>query len=461
VLLALGTRSILEEATSRSDYDAANRAIVLVYSCLQIIDDWHDRADDIVRGHWNMWVDEPATRTLAIVEPLTAGARAAIEELRPHLLRSSLAAQLEDTVRELAEVVDLQRPEPLRHTAGSRPAPIGALRSMAHLKSAIEAGVAFLRRRLDSERLPLWRDFELAGVSAGSTECVSAFVADQLATVRESHGLPREVAAHLLARSRANGGWGYRPDVPADCDSTAWVLLAAVATGLAIAPDLLSVSQGFITRHQRRNGGFATYQREARSSLTRANHEGWYAPELSVTSSAVLALRATNFAQEGRLRDACRFIAASSAAGVWTSLWWQGSGYATFLAARALRSASDGAYDAVLASTSQSVLGQRRADGGWSEIGDEPEGFATALALQTLMLGPGSVSVEIVSTGAQLLLDLQLPTGSWPATAAMLAPGAAGEGDLVLRDNEIVTTACVVSAMSAARDLLASRVASV
>jgi hypothetical protein len=55
---------------------------------------------------------------------------------------------------------------------------------------------------------------------------------------------------------------------------------------------------------------------------------------------------------------------------------------------------------------------------------------------------------------------LQQSTGAWPATATMLAPGAAGKDALVLRDNEVVTTACVVSALSGARDLLASRAAS-
>jgi hypothetical protein len=228
---------------------------------------------------------------------------------------------------------------------------------------------------------------------------------------------------------------------------------------LVIPPDVLSVNQGFLTSHQRRNGGFATYQRAARHSLTRVNHEGWFQPELSVTASAVLALRATGFAQQGPLRDACRFIGARSDGGVWTSYWWRGSHYATFMAARALRSGRDGAYDDLLASTAQFVLGHRRSDGGWSEDGDNPEGFATALALRTLILCPPSVTVDVVNTAAQLLLELQRSTGAWPATATMLAPGAAENVDLVLRDNEIVTTACVLSAMSAARDLLASRAA--
>jgi hypothetical protein len=462
VLLTLGTRSILRETRSRSDYDAALGAIVLVYSCLQIVDDWHDRSDDVARAHWNMWVDEPATRTLAIIEPLVAGAWRAVERLKPHLLRRALAAQFQDTVRELAEVVDLHRREQPRRAARSAGLPaFDSVVPKERLDSAVVAGVEFLQRRLDSAPVPLWRDFELARISGGSTECVSAFVADQLAAVPEGRWLARTVAARLLAQPREAGGWGYREDVPADCDSTAWVLLAAVATGAKVPRELLSSSQRFIIDHQWSSGGFATYQHEARTSLTRADQPGWFEPELSVTSSAVLALNASGFAQQLRLQKACRFIAACRDRGRWTSYWWQGFSYATFLATRALCSAGEGVYDDLLTSTQRTVLGQRRSDGGWTDGGDSSEGFATSLAVRTLMLGPRPASIDVVNSSITLLVDLQQASGAWPATAKMVAPGAAENGDLELRDNEVVTTACVVSALNAARNLFRGRPARV
>ncbi len=105
VLLALGTHSILEEADDRNDYASAMNAIVLVHSCLQMIDDWHDKVEDVVRSHWNMWVHEPVGDNLSVIEPLLCGSRISIERLRPHLLRRILGAQLQDTAKELRDVV--------------------------------------------------------------------------------------------------------------------------------------------------------------------------------------------------------------------------------------------------------------------------------------------------------------------------------------------------------------------
>jgi hypothetical protein len=106
LLLALGTRSILKEATEWVDYESAMKAIILVYSCLQLIDDWHDRDEDVTRLHWNMWVHEPASSGLAVMGPLLDGAYVSVEHLRPHLLRRALSVQLWDTAGGLREVAD-------------------------------------------------------------------------------------------------------------------------------------------------------------------------------------------------------------------------------------------------------------------------------------------------------------------------------------------------------------------
>lgn len=73
------------------------------------------------------------------------------------------------------------------------------------------------------------------------------------------------------------------------------------------------------------------------------------------------------------------------------------------------------------------------------------------------MLGPLPASIDVVNTSVTLLVDLQQASGAWPATAKMVAPGAAENSDLELRDNGVVTTACVVSALNAARNLVHGR----
>ena len=101
VLLGIGTRSIAQEAGEQPDFEEAMKAIVRVYSCVQVVDDWNDREEDAARAHWNVWVDEPMRDTLSILGPLMRGSQESVERLRPDLLRRALEAQLEDTALEL------------------------------------------------------------------------------------------------------------------------------------------------------------------------------------------------------------------------------------------------------------------------------------------------------------------------------------------------------------------------
>ena len=105
VLLAMGTSAMLDEVADRADYDAALRATVLVHSCLQMIDDHNDKAEDAARSHWNMWRDEPVGVTSSVIGPLLRGSSASVEGLRPHLLRRALDAQLRDAARDLRAVL--------------------------------------------------------------------------------------------------------------------------------------------------------------------------------------------------------------------------------------------------------------------------------------------------------------------------------------------------------------------
>lgn len=448
LLLTLATGAIHDEARDRSEYHAAMRAVVLVYSCLQIIDDWHDRGEDAGRGHWNMWVDEAVPRVLAMIGPLVAGARQSVARLRPHLLRRALAAQLADAVLELTELVnsllrnglDVKKPV----------CPVDDLSVEAGLDVEVAAAVLFLGQRLGAEVPGLWCDFALEGVSHGSTECISAYVARQLSAAPSGLPRARAVTATLVAAARRPGGWGYREDVPADCDSTAWVLLAAIAAGVELPRDLVHRSQHFIIDHQGHDGGFVTYRPEARAFLTPSDQAGWFEPEVSVTASAVLALCGTGYADVARLQQACNFIAMQQAGGLWSSYWWRGFGYGTFMAASALGAVGDDRWATQLEATQRAVIAEFHDDGSWG-WGRDRGPFATSLALQTLLLSPSEPEAEIFQSAASYLGRTQLSSGGWAASAQMLAPGGRGGRDLLLRDNGVVTTATVIAALQAVR----------
>ena len=440
VLLSLGTESIRAAAASQANCQAALRAITAVFACVQVLDDWHDRDDDLTREHWNIWTDEPVARSLTAVKVLVDGARASVSALRPHLLRDALVTQLRDTARELADVSQLH---------GQPKIPDGTPPADHGIAGAVASGVRFLSGRLGTSTAGLWRDFSSPEISYGSTECVSAFMATLLAPIPEGRPLARAVSSTLLARARPSGGWGYREDVPEDCDSTAWVLLAAATAGVTAPPGLIRRSQEFIVAHQRAGGGFATYNDAARAALTPGHQAGWFAPEGSVTCSAALALAATKYPDASAIRDACAFIADHYTAPGWSSYWWQGLSYGTFMATWALSTLSDGSYGQRLSAVQQAMVTRRDADAGHPAGGD-PDSFAAALAALTLLRGPLPPDPASLTSVTSLLVELQEPLGCWPPGARMLAPGAGSGAELILRD-ELATTACAVAALHAIR----------
>lgn len=103
VLLAYGTRSLSQES-NQEQYASAMRAIVLVHSCMQFIDDWNDQDEDLHRLHWNVWRQESPEIAMSAIASILRGARASVEDLRSHLLRRVLIAQLGDTEEVLRSI---------------------------------------------------------------------------------------------------------------------------------------------------------------------------------------------------------------------------------------------------------------------------------------------------------------------------------------------------------------------
>ena len=322
----------------------------------------------------------------------------------------------------------------------------------ADLDGAIAAGLAFLARGAAAEASGLWRDFALPGISSGSTECVSAFIAAQIAALPAGRELAATVVEAIASRPRATGGWGYREDVPEDCDSTAWVLLAAAAAGVDLPRPMIERSTAFIASNQRPDGGFVTYPPAAKESLTPADQAGWFEPEVSVTASATLALALTGHGDSERMGGACRYLERSCRDGLWEAYWWRGFGYPTYLSLLALSKAGHALGEARALATEQAVLSRRCAGGGWANAnGAAANGFSTSFALRALLLLGRPGAGTAVGEAASYLSGLVTADGMVPASAEMLAPGGFEGRDVVLRDSGYVTTACVIRALHEAR----------
>ncbi len=327
---------------------------------------------------------------------------------------------------------------------------------MRWLDAVIASGIRFLRRNLGTEVAGLWHDFALPGVSFGSTEWASAFIAAQIGSIPEGRALAASAVETILSRSRATGGWGYREDVPEDCDSTAWVLLAAATARVDLPVPVIERSIRFIVEHQHDDGGFVTFGPAAKETMGTADRSGWFEPEVSVTSAAVVALTSSGYVGTERLRRACLFISQNRRGELWESYWWNGFAYATYLALLALSKAGHGQYKGQLAATEQAILLRRSVAGGWAnEQGMADNGFSTSFALRALLLTDRTLNWrDSIIDSLHYLAGLLTHTGAFLPSTEMLAPGGVEGCNVVLRDKGLITTACAVRAFHEVRSRL-------
>ena len=316
------------------------------------------------------------------------------------------------------------------------------------VNGVISAGIDYLGSKIAETHPRLWRDFKLEGVSQGSTEWLSAFIAMQIGTIPEARALAIETVLALLALGRPSGGWGYRADVPEDCDSTACVLLAALAAGVPLSESLRQRSTQFMLSHQQEDGGFTTYGRETWSAIMADGRADWFASEVSVTANSILALRATDCPVPAALHRARTYLLTAHKHGLWQSFWCKGFGYATLYSLLALHIEGDEATLALTRISRRAILNSRGGSGGWSiASGADEDSFSTAMALRALLtFGSWKDDHDTIAQAVIELGRYQTPLGNFIPGVEMLAPGGMNGLNVVLRDKGLITTACAIRA---------------
>jgi hypothetical protein len=311
-----------------------------------------------------------------------------------------------------------------------------------------------------------WHDFDLA---AGPGDMwITAYVATMLAEVRDERAARLVGEAwELLDRHRhGNGGWGYHTGVPADADTTVWVLRLAEQVAAPTAGTLTATGPGsaraFLERHRRTDGGLATY---AEAEPIRAymglpasvSYHGWTASHPCVSAAAA------NLRLAGDRFDA--YLAATQQPdGDWPAYWWVGDEYPTSQAVSAL-SRRDvprraGAPRADLAAAAGWLQDRLR------DLLAQPEhqsAFAIACCVRALAIRDGDPD-GLLRAAARRLTDAQLEDGSWPASARLRVPppdcrdprtlsrwvpGGRREGGVTIDLNRMFTTATALSALAA------------
>jgi hypothetical protein len=296
--------------------------------------------------------------------------------------------------------------------------------------AAVRRAVAYLCGRQDTAGL--WNDFRTP--AGASDEWVTAFVTAHLAELCAVFELPAAEAAvgharrALLARQRADGGWGYNARIAADADSTAW---AAVAVAPVAGAASRAAASGFLLAHQHADGGFATYHPNHRARL--GFRDTWFEPQPCVTAAALRALGATRAeetlgaAAETAVERGRRWLRELPSEAL-VSCWWGESSYTVFHVARATRvprAAEDPG-----ATPSRPV-------------------FEQAHRLLLLALHPPAAAAAERGRPSRRLLSAQRADGSWPAAPILRIPDETAGGTPVARDvNRLfatVTAACALA----------------
>jgi hypothetical protein len=343
---------------------------------------------------------------------------------------------------------------------GSSPPAPQAVRPAASVEVAVGAAVGWLLGMRN--QAGWWRDFfdrarprdaDRRVTGYASDEWVTAYVASALAPIGkpEPEEAAREGLALLLARRADLAGWGYHALLPADADTTTWVL--RLARSLADpSSERLAAGRRLVEELTRPDGGVATYRPQDAAALAEflrmdGSYSGWCAPHTCVTAAA--ALLGLDEAMTAYLVREQRLD------GSWAGHWWDDDEYATARAVEALSESAAGAepVDRALAW----CAGRVAPDGAvYSKAHGGPSPFATALVLSALRAG-GAWPIA-AERAERWLLDHQLEDGSWEPSARLRVPAPSAldpretpELTLTYLDDEATfTTATVLMALAVA-----------
>jgi squalene-hopene/tetraprenyl-beta-curcumene cyclase len=311
---------------------------------------------------------------------------------------------------------------------------------------ALERGRRFLLAMQGTDGL--WRDFMTPAGEA--SEWPTGFVATALHLAGTDASTLEWAADALVARQNDDGGWGYNEDVPSDADSTACVLLFLALTGRRESACARAAS--CLVRHQRRDGGVATYDdpgpiRRFMGVGRWWRFDGWCSSQTDVTATAGRALAAVGRSAEANA--AWRYIRSRQRDdGSWSSYWWTSPHYATQQAVELAVSFGD--HDAVGIAT------------GWVLRTQGLDAFATALSLSVLL--DAGMSGEAVEGAIAQLAALQEDDGGWPSHPIMRIPLPGdtdpdrrrlvriGHGIVVRDQHRTFTSAACVAALTRAKD---------
>jgi squalene cyclase len=346
---------------------------------------------------------------------------------------------------------------------------------LSGLETAIVQAAQFLEREFHEAEG--WISF--FRLVNGSRDWVTAYVGWSLLHSRVAQSEVIDQAGALLERDGClSGGWGYRPGIPIDVDSTSWAAKFLMESGYRL--DSSKVKEIILAHQDPVNGGFRTYRspetgiRDYINAKATADMSGWCSAHLCVTGAAIQALCALGLPPDSEpIQRALTFVREQqSPAGYWNAYWFYGKNYGTRQAIRVLQQLGN-ADDAVRLTRAREWLeGAQLGDGSWDSGVSQQVGrvFDTALAVCALLDVPEAPQARI-QRGIDWLLQRQCPDGGWDSEPILLVPEPSEHapwkverwakwgwtGVCIPDENRIFTTATVLQALTAWNSLLVTR----
>lgn len=276
------------------------------------------------------------------------------------------------------------------------------------IDSAIDSAINFLIEARDQKGW--WKDFFLP---AGASDAwVTGFVGTVMAQLSNNHA--KQVAEHawqlLENQCPHQEGWGYTAQVPADADSTLWVLQLAKILGKE-GSERAKRGHIFLKRHLDSGGGVMTYEEEEPIRNYIGLPQGlveftaWCHPHTCVTAAA---------ASLSELREIVvpYLLAKQQVNGSWSSYWWFADEYSTALALTVVEDPERRARAVYWA--------QKRLVNLLNS--DQAEEFAIAWCVKLLSTYNNTSTLETCWQGVDFLLQHQCHDGSWQPSAKLRVP---------------------------------------
>jgi squalene cyclase len=281
-----------------------------------------------------------------------------------------------------------------------------------------------------------WRDFELE--PGESDQWVTAYVGLQVQSVpARLISKPRHVALAragdwLIGVMRPDGSWAYNDRCPPDCDSSAHAILFLASQGRRLP----EICYERLSRFQKADGGFATYER-------RDPKNSWGVSHPDVTPVALRALLTRLDPKADAIQAGLGYVRAEGAGrNLWQSFWWDTPLYATLMNLRLL--------EELRVPYEKSPVLQAVQHAPISKLA-----FESALLTQILIIL--TPKFKGLATLRELLFNSQQAGGDWVGSAplrvtspAVIAPWESSNPGRVSTDpKSIFTTATAIGALAA------------